>query len=385
MHIRSLTTAVIEDLVGKKHPTSTNSIHIKSALAWLEKAQDVTNDGGVSAWYSLLNGWRPSYIETTGYIINTFLACAELFDDSGLIHRAEAMAGFLVSMQLKNGAYRSHTPIQKKISPPTVFDTGQDLIGMAEIYGVTKNKTYLTSMVRAADWLCGIQEKDGSWLKHTFGNKKHTYHTRVAWGLLEVFRVTKNKKYRLAAINALEWSAQNQLSNGWFSHNELQLPSGDVPFTHTISYAAEGFLWSGIVLKKQRYINIADRAVRPLAQYFLKHSFLPASFGSEWRSADRYSCLTGNAQLSLVWGTLYQQTGDTLFYKAMKRMNHNLKQLQNRKSSDAGVRGAIKGSQPIYGDLMRNQGYCRMAYLNWATKFFIDALLKEKEIGAKKK
>ena len=45
------------------------------------------------------------------------------------------------------------------------------------------------------------------------------------------------------------------------------------------------------------------------------------------------------------------------------------------------IKGAIKGSFPIYGDIINNKGYCRMAYLNWATKFFIDALLAEERIN----
>jgi rhamnogalacturonyl hydrolase YesR len=257
------------------------------------------------------------------------------------------------------------------------------LLGMAEAYQRTKRKKYLASAVKAANWLCGIQESDGSWLKFTFSHQKHTYHSRVAWGLLEVYRVSGNKKYKQAGIAAIDWSSRNQLNNGWFTHNELQLPNGDVPFTHTISYAAEGFLWSGILLRKPSYIAIAERAVRPIAEYFLKHTYVPASFDQEWHSTDRYSCLTGNAQLSLVWGALYERTRDTVYLRSMKRMNQWLKQLQDRSNPNPGVNGAIKGSHPIYGDLLKNQGYCRMAYLNWATKFFVDALLLEEKIAGK--
>ncbi|MBC8072612.1 MAG: hypothetical protein IAG13_30100, partial [Deltaproteobacteria bacterium] len=38
-------------------------------------------------------------------------------------------------------------------------------------------------------------------------------------------------------------------------------------------------------------------------------------------------------------------------------------------TTDAETRGAIKGSHPIWG------GYSPFTYPNWATKFFVDALL----------
>ncbi len=42
---------------------------------------------------------------------------------------------------------------------------------------------------------------------------------------------------------------------------------------------------------------------------------------------------------------------------------------QNRTSTDLGLRGGIKGSSPFDG------AYGRYELLNWAAKFFIDALL----------
>jgi hypothetical protein len=38
-------------------------------------------------------------------------------------------------------------------------------------------------------------------------------------------------------------------------------------------------------------------------------------------------------------------------------------------TSDLNVRGAIKGSQPIWG------GYATLSYPNWATKFFVDSVM----------
>ena len=47
---------------------------------------------------------------------------------------------------------------------------------------------------------------------------------------------------------------------------------------------------------------------------------------------------------------------------------------QDLATPNPAVRGAIKGSQPIWGR------YAPFSYPNWATKFFIDAVLLLNEI-----
>ena len=55
-----------------------NELHIKATMEWLSLAQKQNGDKGVSAFYSLFEGWAASYIETTGYIIPTFFNYANL-------------------------------------------------------------------------------------------------------------------------------------------------------------------------------------------------------------------------------------------------------------------------------------------------------------------
>lgn len=356
-----------------------NVKNIFQAIEWLTVAQDATPDNGVSAWFSLVTGWQPSYIETTGYIINTFFDVSEYYDDVRLKKRAIAMADFLLEMQLENGAYRAYTPQQKKSEKVVVFDMGQDLLGITHAYEVTKNKKYLKSATRAADYLVNIQEKEGTWTKNTYGSTAHTYHTRVAWGLLKVYEISKKNKYKTAAIKNLRWAQSQQLPNGWFKKNELPPPNVSVPYTHTISYAIEGFLWSGLLLQEASFIKTALKGAVPLLNYFLKHGNLPGTFNNKWETSDSYSCLTGNAQISLMWLKLFEITKDNRFFYAAAKMNRYLESKQVKIPLKQ-VKGAIAGSDPIWGDLLKNTGYCRLAYLNWATKFFVDALLAEEKI-----
>ncbi len=353
-----------------------NTVPITRAVSWLKRAQDATPDGGVSAWFSLINGWQPSYIETTGYIINTFFACSERLEDPDLYERAVRMTDFLVEMQHKNGGYRAYGPDQGDSERVVVFNTGQDLLGMCKAYEKTGDEKYRDSAHKAAKFLASIQEKNGSWISHTFGNKPHTYHTRVAWGMLKVAEITSEHSIKKAAEKTLEWASKQQHQNGWFAQNELEHPKVREPFTHTISYAIEGFLWSGILLNRPDLITVALRGATPLLNYYLEHNKLPATFNKHWQTNDRYECLTGNAQISLMWLKLYQLTGDWRFRTGGVKMNTQLRNVQS-KSILTSIDGAIAGSAPIWGDIARNVGYCRLAYPNWAVKFYIDALLEE--------
>lgn len=358
--------------------------HIESALQWLKKAQDTSKDGGVAAWYSLITGWQTSYIETTGYIINTFLEAEKFFNDPEYLARAIKMGDFLVSMQHATGGFRTHVPEVRQDSEPTVFNTGQDIIGLTELYTRTKNKKYLASAIKAADFLVSIQETNGSWLLYTFGNKTHVYHSRVAWSLLLVWKITKVAKYKTAAIKNLDWALTFQQKNGWFQNNELPRPNIQLPYTHTISYAIEGLLWSGIILKNKKYITAAELGSKPILDHYLKHNFVPGTFDHQWQSNDGYTCLTGDSQLALVWLELYRQTNKTEFLLGGKKILKYLRRIQDKGSIFSEIKGSLPGSWPIWGDLLKNTGYCRLAYLNWSTKFYIDALFLEKKIKFKK-
>src|SRR5262245_38916208 len=63
------------------HGGFTDDDHLRAAADWLTRAQDATDDGGVSGRFLLKSGWTSSYPETTGYIIPTFLALATVLGD----------------------------------------------------------------------------------------------------------------------------------------------------------------------------------------------------------------------------------------------------------------------------------------------------------------
>lgn len=378
MHIDFLTlfNESLRDLFDIKYQNRSTRQAYLAAIEWLSRAQDKTLDGGVSAWYSPIQGWRPSYIETTGYIIETFVNASKFLSDPLLLKRAERMGDFLIAQQLDSGGYRSHTIYQKETSYPTVFDTGQDILGMCALYKLTKKKKYIDSAIKAADFLVEIQDDKGYWLRNTFGNTCHIYHTRVAWPLLEVQALTRNKKYYVAADKFFSWALAQQTDTGWFKYAELIEKNQQNPHTHTLCYTTEGFLYAGIRTQDSELLMAAIKSAIPPLKRFLETGYLPATFDSDWHSTDQYMCLTGNAQYAVVWGELYNITKQEYFKEGLKKMNSILISTQST-SNNKNIAGAIKGSLPIYGNPLNNTGYCRFAYLNWATKYFADALLLE--------
>src|SRR6266498_4302255 len=80
------------DLAGGMEPEYAHGDHLRAAIDWLVLAQDVRSNkadaGGVSAGWSFEDGWLPSYPETSGYIVETFLAAAEALDLPELVDRA---------------------------------------------------------------------------------------------------------------------------------------------------------------------------------------------------------------------------------------------------------------------------------------------------------
>ena len=169
---------------------------VDQALAWLARAQDHSRsqDGGVARHFSLIDGWSPSYPETTGYIVPTMLSCAASREDGQLRDRARRMLDWLVSIQLSDGAFQAGRA--DRVPPvPTTFNTGQILMGLA--HGVQEfGEVYREPMCRAADWLVNTQDADGCWRKHPSPYTKpgeKTYETHVAWGLLEAARIDRER------------------------------------------------------------------------------------------------------------------------------------------------------------------------------------------------
>lgn len=360
--------------MGVNHDVGKNMKHLIAAMQWICRAQDANPGGGVSGWYDITkNTWVADYPETTGYIIPTFFDFYRLTKKEEYKIRAVKMADWECEVQMSQGAIQSGLVSQCQ-KTPTVFNTGQVILGWVRAFQETKDKKYLESFKRAADWLCEIQDTDGAWRKGSsliVKNSLNTYNTRVAWALLEVYFALPHSdhKYLNSAINNINWAIEQQNENGWFENNSFD--DNSQPLLHTIAYAISGILEAGILLKMEMFIKSATIAADALISKQLPDGSLYGKYNNNWFPTVKWSCLTGNAQMAIIWFELFEVTKNQKYLIAAKKMNNYLKTTQDLITSDLNIKGGIKGSQPIYG------GYVSYCYINWAAKFFADGLILE--------
>ena len=348
-----------------------HEVHLRGAIDWLCRAQDVRNgesdEGGVSAGWSFEDGWLPSYPETTGYIIETFLAAADVLKQPELIDRAGRMIDWELSIQLPDGAFPGH--FAEADSRPVIFNTGQIMHGMVAGYTQLGREECLETAVRAGHWLGRQQDDDGCWRRFEHNDVPHVYNTRASWALLATGLLAGDKELVVSARRNLEWALSRQTASGWFASNAFTV--GRSPFTHTIAYAIRGFMESGVLLGEERYLQAAVTAAHAMANVQRQDGWLAGTYKDGWVADASYCCLTGLAQMSLNWTRLAQITGEENFRNRAKAGLDYIKPTQKLAAPDAAVRGGIAGSSPIWGD------YSRFEYPNWAAKFFSDALMMD--------
>ncbi|HEU4855480.1 MAG TPA: hypothetical protein VFS89_09400 [Nitrosospira sp.] len=348
---------------------------LRLAVEWLLHAQQATQDNGVPVGYfpcrgETKGGWMPSYPETTGYIITSLLAYAERFGDQAVHNAALRMANWEVGIQMSSGAVQGGPVCPPEKQTAAAFNTGMVLDGWCSAYKATGAAEYLEAGRRAADFLVGdLDENDyfrtnGAYVSP--GEIK-TYTCLCAWAIYRFGDITGESRYRDAATRVIEAALRQQRPNGWFAHNCLT--HSLAPLTHTMGYTLQGVLEVGVAAARADFISAARRGVDPLVARLDHHGLLAGRYYADWEPGALSSCLTGNAQIAIVCYRLSELTGERHYKNAADRMVETLKDLQETDSPNPALNGAIAGSFPLFG------GYMRAGYPNWATKYFVDALL----------
>lgn len=343
---------------------------LQAAAEWLARAQDASGCGGVSANYDAAKRqWAGAYPETTGYIIPTFFRYADFSGNHEYRERAVRMAAWESDIQLPEGGVRAGTMDAAQIVP-TIFNTGQVLFGWLAAWQQTQDARFHDSAVRAADWLVAAQDPDGTWRRFASPFAAHalnTYNTRVAFALAKAGQVLQEPRYLEAAVRNVQWALTQMHPNGWLENNDLE--DNDKPLTHTIAYAARGILEVGLIADNGSFVDAAARMARAVAQTQRRDGALPGRLDSDWRAASRWTCVTGNAQMAIIWQRFAREAGERSWLpEAESAVRFNLS-IQNLTAGDEGVRGGMPGSHPLSGGYMKNR------YPNWAAKFFMDALM----------
>ena len=354
---------VAKQALGATAQRGDPAIHLQAAEDWLKRAHDQNDDDGVSYGYSVLGGWRPSYRETSGYIATTFFELARQRDDADYRVRALRICHWLLRVQNADGSFSNPRYGNEGI----VFDTGQVLFGLVRAAEETGEEVFLQGAQRAAQWLVTIADQNDCWTRNEHLGVPHVYNTRTAWALLRLNQIAPSDDWVRVARANLDWALSEQHASGFF--RECSFERGVDPFTHTIAYATRGLLESGLLLDDMRYLTAAKRCADAAMEQLRADGFLAGQISIDGASSARYCCLTGNCQFSIVWAKFFDMTGDERYQNAVVKATNYVMACQDIQIQNPNVRGAIAGSFPLWG------GYAPFSYPNWATKFFIDAMV----------
>ncbi len=339
-------------------------------LDWISRSFAATGNKGSSAFYRKLpwrkGHWAAAYPETTGYLIETLLDYHKITGNDTLKKLALDAARWLVLLQHQNGAMPggfADGPMQ-----PSVFNTGMILFGLKRAYQETNDPILLASMDKASKWLLRIQGPDGEWKQAAYSEGFiPSYYTKVVWAVLEANKVLGIPSVDQKMNSALEFYRRRITDDFFICDCGFHL--GEPALTHTLAYSLTGFLHSARILKNIDAYQQVVTVCKKLAATIFEKGKTAGTYRNHWEGNYHFQCMTGNAQLSIIFSNLFEWERDARFQEVAMKVFNTVIQSQ-RKKGPLDTIGAIPGSKPIWGK------YFRFSYPNWGGKFFLDAYQK---------
>ena len=340
--------------------------HFEAAVEWLLRSIQACQGEASSKGYRFAKGWMPPYRETTGYIIPTLLDVAERKSRPELAAIANRLGDWLAKVQDPAGGF-----VERELgqgTTPIAFNTGQILHGFNALILRQGRADLIPSARRAGDFLVSCADDSGSLVRNDlYDTMVHAYNVRSAWALLTLGRLTGERRYEDTALANADWTLAQQTHNGFFRNNAFK-PGGNAN-THGTAYVMQGLLEIHLISGEARYGAAVRRSAEQVVTVYGANRRLASEIGENWEFPSRHICLTGYAQLAIVLFGLYGLDGDKRYLDTALQLLDDVAASQDVTAHGKPHRGAIKGSYPVYGR------YAPLQYPNWATKFFVDALL----------
>jgi hypothetical protein len=348
---------------------------IALTAAWLRRAHDATADGGISWGYHLGRGWAATYPETSGYLIPTLLTLAATGGEEGDRARAGRVAEALLRVQRPSGAFPGGV-LGVGANPDSAFNSAQILDGLAAFHAADGDPGVFAAARRTAAWLVATQDADGAWRSHAYRGLPVTYMSHGSCWLARFGVAHRLRDVVAAAERHLDWVlSQRDPATGWFDRTGFtaRVHKERIGVTHTIAYTIRGVLELGLALDRHDAVDAALTAAEGVRGTVERLGRLPAILDHQWRTRSGATCLTGNAQMALVWRRLAAEVGSSAaFQAAATRCLVAVAASVSGADPNPGVRGGVPGSAPIWG------AYLPYVFPNWAAKFWLDALLVER-------
>ncbi len=370
-------------ILGKKRKypfqALSNEEHIELSLSWFLKLQQYHNDGGMPAKYSLLHcedtPIYPSYPETSGYILSTLIAYNNFYD-ANIDNVIREMKDFLLTKQLKNGAFTGGHSKMNNFEMPSIFNSGQILLGLCSYYTSFKKDDELKKVIiNCSNWIKSQIDKNGQYnTNYTFRKKERAYYSRATYGLLRAAELVNDDEGLEAAKRNFEWVYLNGKENGWINKWGF---NDQWAVLHTIAYTLRGMLEAGMYFNEEKYIALIEKSLDKILQHKVSwgNEFLITSLiKNDFTKVRQEICLTGLCQLSIILFKFGNYINNAKYIKYADEIISNVKKFQLRGFENEYLNGGLTGSWPIGGK------YQPYDIVNWSVKFFLDGLLLSKGI-----
>ena len=208
---------------------------------WILKSgiqiNSIKNRGGYYAWINTrTKNYSYIYSEITGYLLTYNCFIYSQIKNKTNLKAAEKAADWLISRSQKPfGGFKCFELIDKnlnivdKSNYSYSFDNGVILNGLINLYKIKKKKKYLNSAVKCANWIVKCSNSKGL-VKPVYDFKNEmfienqkswsmlsgTYHTKIAIGLFNIYKILKRKKYLELEKKIIKNSKKQQSKNGMF-------------------------------------------------------------------------------------------------------------------------------------------------------------------------
>ncbi len=362
---------------------------IDNSIEWLINSgiqnKSGNKSGSVNAWYDI-NRRKYSFIysEINGYFITMMIFLFKQTKDKKFINFALKSARWLTKNAMhKSGGFRCLFLIDKS-SPHAFkqnqiysFDNGVILNGFVSLYKLTKKKFLIKNAIKCGNWLTDycidknnyvkpvyeisenkFYESDKEWSTTSSG-----YHTKIATGLLNLYSVTKKKKYLKFAKKICDRSLQFQKKNGRF----VSFPFRGGTNAHPHCYSAEG-LWSvGKYLNNKRYLLSSLNATKWIISKQNKKGQIPRLYFDEKQIFhERIDAISQVIRLAF----LHSKDSNKIKFNQnkIKKLVELALRYQNIKSDDVKIKGSFYWGKTSSGLLLKHPN-------SWVTFFSIQALM----------
>lgn len=255
--------------------------------------------GGFNSWYDLdKKDYFYTYSEISGYSLSMLLFLNSIEKNNLYLTRSILAAEWLLDKAShEKGGLKTRYYFDRKNAPKLYdfsgevlhsFDNGIALSGLMDLYKNVNEERYLESGKKIGDFLVDImQKKDGGFYasyNHKDKESKDTnekwstqsgsFHAKIALGLLKLYGITKDEKYREATIKLCNNSLKFQEDNGRFISYKEEKDT----HLHPHCYSAEGLLYSGLYFNDDSYLKGAEKAVKWALDIQMDNGGIPSMY-----------------------------------------------------------------------------------------------------------